>query len=152
MHLQISGSPADTASNIRATVVALAAAGVNIEGIGPDFTPPHVRVAVKHGEPYLPDDASDPFNKALDAMEAAGLAPTIKPAISVTMPNKPGAMKAVLNRLMREGYAAESILVLAGGNDRGTEIQFGVAHTTLSGWDEESDRIEKCILDDLRRI
>ena len=152
MHLQIAGSPGDTASNIRTVVIALAGAGVNIEGIGPDFNPPHVRVAVKHSEPYDPDDVSDPFNIALDAMEKAGLAPAIKPAVAVTLPNKPGALKAVLNRLMREGYAAESILVLAGGKEDATQVQFGVAPTMIAGWDQESARVEDVILRDLDRL
>ncbi|HEY3335481.1 MAG TPA: hypothetical protein VGK16_09645 [Candidatus Limnocylindrales bacterium] len=152
MHLQIAGSPDDTATNIRAVVSALAGARVNIEGIGPEFNPPHVRVAVRHAEPYDPDDATDPFNIALDAMVKAGLAPAIKPAVAVTLPNKPGALEAVLNRLMREGYAAESILVLAGGTAGATQVQFGVASTMIAGWDQESDRVGEAIVRDLDRL
>jgi hypothetical protein len=152
MHQQIKGSPGDTATNMRTVVTALAAAKVNIEGIAPDFKPPHVRVAVQHGEPYDPDDASDPFNIALDALERAGLAPTIERAVTLPLPNKVGALKAVLNRLMREGYAVESIVVLAGGTDQATEVQFGVAPTIMAGWDEESDRVTKVILGDLDRL
>jgi hypothetical protein len=153
MHLQLAGSPGDTASNVRAIVTALAAASVNLEGIGPDFNPPHVRVAVIHGEPYDPDDLTDPFNVALNALEEAGLAPSIKPAVSVVLPNKkPGAIKAVLNRLMREGYAAESILVLAGGNEETTEVQFGVGPASIQGWDAESDRLGEVIKGDIANL
>lgn len=152
MHLQIAGSPGDTASNIRAVVTALAGAGVNIEGIGPDFNPPHVRVAVEHHEPYNPDDGEDPFNRALSAMEAAGFAPEIKPAITVTLPNQPGALRAVLNRLTRERYAAESILVLAVGNELVTRVQLGVAPTVLTGWDDESVRLMTVIQNELNGL
>jgi len=143
MHLQISGSPGDTASNIRAIVIALTQAGVNIEGISPDSNPPHVRVAVQHGEPYDPNDPNDPFNVALNAMEAAGLAPVIKPAVTVALPNTQGALKKALIRLMKEGYATESILVLSD-----TRVQFGVAPATLTGWATESDRLSAAILAD----
>jgi hypothetical protein len=148
MHLQISGSPNDTASNIRTIVNALAGDGVNIEGIGPAFDPPHVRVAVQHRDPYDPNDEDDPLNRALNAMDKAGLAPTIRPAVTIPMPNKPGALRAVLNRLMREGYEVESILVLAGSD----KVQFGVAPTVFAGWDEEWARVEEAILGDLGRI
>jgi hypothetical protein len=146
MHLQISGSPGDTASNMRTVTAVLAAAHVNILGIGPDFTPPHVRVAVNQIDPYNPNDRSD-FNVALDAMHRANLAPSIKAAVTVTLPNKPGALQVVLNRLSGEGYAAESVLVLAGGSD----VQVGVA-APIPGWDVESGRVKKLIEDDLRNL
>ena len=146
MHLQISGSPGDTAANIRTVTAVLAAAHVNILGIGPDFTPPHVRVAVKQVDPYDPNDGSD-FNVALDAMRRAGLGPSIKAAVTVTLPNKPGALQVVLNRLSGEGYAEESVLVLAGG----TDVQVGVA-APIPGWDVESRRVGKLIGDDLSKL
>jgi len=143
MHLQISGSPGDTASNISAIVNALTKAVVNIEGIAPDSSPPHVRVAVMHNDPYNPNDPDDSFNKALDAMMDAGLAPVIKPAVTVALPNTQGALKKALIRLMKEGYATESILVLSD-----TRVQFGVAPATLTGWATESDRLSAAILAD----
>ncbi len=51
VHQQIRTSPGRTGENIRRVLDVLAAAGVNIEGIGPDFESPHVRTAV-------PDDRS----------------------------------------------------------------------------------------------
>jgi hypothetical protein len=152
MHLQISGSPDDTASNVSAIVVALAGAGVNILGIGPDFNPPHVRVAVEQEDPYDPNDAKDPFNQALKAMFEAGLAPSIKPAVTVTMPNKAGALKAVLSRITRAGYTTESILVLASCSDAGTEVQFGVGQAILDGWDVMSDKLAELIDGDLASL
>ena len=72
MHQQIKASPDDTAENVRTIVDALAAAGINIEAIAPDFDPPHVRVLVKHKQPkWDPDDQDDPFNRALVALTAA---------------------------------------------------------------------------------
>ena len=46
MHQQIRTSPGSTADNIRRALEILE--GVNVEGIGPDFEPPHVRIAVRH--------------------------------------------------------------------------------------------------------
>ena len=70
MHLQVKASPDDTADNIRRVVKALALDGINIEAIAPDFDPPHVRVLVRHDEPYDPGNAEDPLNRALAAMLA----------------------------------------------------------------------------------
>jgi hypothetical protein len=146
MHQQIKGSPGDTASNIRAVVNALGNAGVNIEAIAPDFDPPHVRVLVDHAEPYDPSDDSDPFNKALVAMQAEGFAPEIKPSVLVNLPNKPRALQAALDRITREGYVVESILVLPGGPSQGVaRVSFGVARTTIDGWDQTADALSERI-------
>jgi hypothetical protein len=151
MHLQISGSPGDTASNVSAIVVALTGASVNILGIGPDFNPPHVRVAVEQNDPYDPDNGDDPFNIALKAMFPAGLAPSIKPAVTVTMPDKAGALKAALSRLTREGYTAESILVLT-CSEVGTQVQFGVGQAILADWEVTSAKLAEVIAADLANL
>jgi hypothetical protein len=150
MHLQIKGSPGDTASNVRHVVNALARKGINIAAIAPDFDPPHVRVLVEHAEPYDPTNPDDPFNQALTAMEEDGLTPEVKAGLHVSMPNKPRALKIALDRLTREGYEVESILVLPGEPSPGVAtVAFGVARTNLAGWDAESEELEGRIEADL---
>ncbi|HEY4190964.1 MAG TPA: hypothetical protein VGM28_11100, partial [Candidatus Limnocylindrales bacterium] len=127
MHLQIKGSPHDTAGNIRHVVNALAKEGINIISIGPDFEAPHVRILVEHDEDYDPNNGDDTFNKALAALEADGLTPEVRPGVVVPMPDEPGALKIVLERLTREGYTVESILVLPGEDDPGVaRVGFGI--------------------------
>ncbi len=142
MHQQIKASPDDTAENIRRVVNALAGRGINIEAIAPDFDPPHVRVLVQHADPYDPSNEDDPFNQALAAMRHEGLAPEIKAALPVTMPNKPRALKAALDRLSREGHIVESILVLPSGAGGTAQVSFGVARTTIAGWEQEADKLQ----------
>ena len=153
MHLQVKASPDDTAGNVRRVVNALARRGINIEAIAPDFDPPHVRVLVRHGEPYDPANADDPLNQALTAMEEEGLTPEIKSALLVPMPNKPRVLKAALDRLTREGYEVESVLVLPGESSAGlARVSFGVARTTIAGWDEEADELKGRIEAELRGL
>ena len=137
MHQQIRASPDDTAGNIRLVVNALAKHSINIEAIAPDFDPPHVRVLVEHLEPYDAGNREDPFNRALAALEQEGLTPEIRAAVMLKMPNKPRALKAALDRLTREGYAVECILVLPGEPAPGSaRVSLGVARTDIAGWDD----------------
>jgi len=146
MHQQIKGSPDDTASNVRRVVNALAKHGINIEAIAPDFDAPHVRVLVEHFEPYDSTNMDDTFNQALAAMEEEGLAPEIKSAVTISMPNKTRGLKAALDRLTREGYVVESILVLPGNGQNGVaRVSFGVARTAIVGWDQEAGNLEALI-------
>ena len=79
-------------------VRALADAGINIEGIAPDFDPPHVRVAVKHNHPYVaPDDRTDTFNQALDGPGGRGLRPAGQAVRAAAVPNTPTALQTVLD-------------------------------------------------------
>jgi hypothetical protein len=79
-------------------------------------------------------------------MEEDGLTPEIKSGLVVSMPNKPRALKTVLDRLTREGFVVESILVLPGESSAGVAmVSFGVARTTIAGWDEESDELQSRI-------
>ena len=136
MHQQIRGSPGDTASNVRAVVNALARRGVNIEAIAPDFEAPHVRVLVDHVDL---DDPEDPFNQALDAMTDAGLNPEVRSAVLVTMPNKPRALKAAMDKLTRDGYVVEAVLVLPGEPEPGkARVSFGVRQAGIAGWDDDA--------------
>jgi hypothetical protein len=146
VHLQIKASPEDTAGNIRRVVNALARRGINIEAIAPDFEPPHVRVLVDHADPYDPSNVDDPFNQALSAMEDEGLTPESKSALLLSIPNKPRALKAALDRLTREGYVVESILVLPAGGAAGmARVSFGVARTTIADWGSEMDALRSRI-------
>ena len=150
MHLQVKASPDDTAGNVRRVVNAFARHGINIEAIAPDFDPPHVRVLVQHGDPYDPTNADDPLNRTLTAMEEEGLTPELRSALLVSMPNKPRALKTALDRLTREGFVVESILVLPGEPSAGVaRVSFGVARTTIDGWDEEADELQGQIEEEL---
>jgi hypothetical protein len=146
MHLQVKASPDDTADNIRRVVKALALHGINIEAIAPDFDPPHVRVLVRHGEPYDPTNADDPLNRALTAMEAEGLTPELKSGLLVSMPNKPRVLKTALDRCTSENYVVESILVLPGESPSGAaRVSFGVARAAIDGWEQEADALQRLI-------
>jgi hypothetical protein len=150
MHLQVKMSPDDTAENIRRVVNALARHSINIEAIAPDFDPPHVRVLVRHAEPYDPGNAEDPLNRALTALEEEGLTPEIKSGVLVSMPNKPRALKTALDRLTREGYVVESILVLPGESSTGVaRVSFGVSRTMIAGWDQGADELQGRIEEEL---
>ena len=153
MHLQIKASPGDTASNIRHVVNALARHGINVESIAPDFDPPHVRVLVEHHDPYDPNDEADTFNQALAAMEEEGLTPEVKAGLHVSMPNKPRALKTALDRLTREGYEVESLLVMPGEPSAGlATVAFGVARANLAGWDQEAAALQGRIEADLEGL
>jgi hypothetical protein len=150
MHLQLKGSPDDTASNVRRIVNALAKKGINIEAIAPDFDPPHVRLLVEHNDPYDPNNEDDAFNRAIAAMEEDGLAPEVKSGLMLNVPNKPAALMTVLQGLTREGYTVESILVyVAECTPESVAISFGVARTTIEGWDTESDELASRIQEKL---
>lgn len=142
MHQQIKGSPDDVGTNIRSVLNALGKHNIDIRGIAPDFDAPHVRVVVEHKDPYDPADPTDVFNQAIAAMEEEGMAPEVKPAVLLKIPDKAGALRAALSRLAREGYAVESILVLPGLTDDGrARVSIGVASTMISGWDQASDEL-----------
>ncbi|HSW40882.1 MAG TPA: hypothetical protein VLM76_00020 [Patescibacteria group bacterium] len=136
MHQQIRTSPGATEENIRRVLDILAAAGVNVEGIGPDYESPHVRTAVPH----------EHLDAALKALRDAGLEPEMRAAIPFALPNAPGQLAAALERLARRGYAGESVLVLASRDGDRTIVSIGVRRATpfraeaavaeLGGWEE----------------
>ena len=141
MHQQIKASPDDTAANMRRVIGVLRSAHINIESIAPDFDPPHVRVLVRHNEPYDPNDATDPFNRALQALRDDGLDPTVVPSVElVAMPNVPGALQAAIDSLDGEGRTLDSILVLPSDNSGEALVSFGV-RGDVDGWEDEADRI-----------
>ena len=106
MHQQIRTSPDSTAENIRRVVDVLAASGVNVDGIGPDFEAPHVRTVVSHED----------LDTALGALRRAGLEPELRPAVTFSLSDAPGQLAASLEKLAGHGYGIESVLVLAGGD------------------------------------
>jgi len=144
MHQQIKASPDTVAENIRAVVDALAAAGINVEAIAPDFDPPHVRVLVHHNK----------FDAAFDALVAADLEPTRVRAIEpVRMPNKPAALKTAMDALEEQGHVLESILVLPGAQGNSALVSFGVVgDADDNGWPDESDALRQFIEDELQNL
>ena len=128
MHQQIRTSPDTTVENIRAVLDVLAAARVNVEGIGPDFEPPHVRVAVPHRD----------WERAWKALDGAELKPETRAAITFAIPNVPGQVAPLVERLVREGYTMESLLVLASRADERTLVSIGVREPVGPGW---ADRV-----------
>ena len=146
MHQQIRGSPDSTAGNVARIVNVLAAEGINILAIAPDFEAPHVRVIV--GDSVEEDHEA--FDAALAALEAAGLAPQVRPAVFLTVPNKPKALKVAIDRLTRQGYAVESILVLPGLPETGKAwVSIGVAQTIRLDWEDDSTALTNLINDEL---
>jgi hypothetical protein len=146
MHQQIKASPEDTAENVRTIVDALAAAEINIESIAPDFDPPHVRVLVKHKPNFRPDDDTDPFNRALEALRGAGLEPEIRRSVEpVRMPNNPGALKTAMDTLESEEHVIESVLVLPGAQGNNAQVSFGVQGEVDDEWESEAERLQGLI-------
>lgn len=128
MHQQIRTSPGHTGENIRRVVDVLGDAGVNIEGVGPDFEPPHVRVLVDH----------ESFEKAWDALKRAGLQPEARACLTRAVPNTPGALRGMLEDLAHAGYAAESLLVLASHVDDQVLVSIGIRETIPDAWDAKA--------------
>ena|SRR5690349_20220338 len=128
MHQQIKASPDNTAENVQRIVNALAARGINIEAIAPDFDPPHVRVLVDH----------DGFDDAMAALGDEGLTPEIRSAVLVPVPNKPGALKGAIAGLAKRGLTVESILVLPGMDQQDmARVSFGIARRGIPGWNDQ---------------
>ena len=141
MHQQIKASPDDTRENIRRIVRALSTAGINIEGIAPDFDPPHVRVAVKHNHPYDPNDPTDTFNKALAALEAAGFEPEIKASVLLSVANTPSALQTVFDELEGRNHRLESLMVVADEGGTMTQVSIGLSRDSMDDWAEEEETL-----------
>ena len=128
MHLQIRTSPDTTVENIRTVLDALARAEVNVEGVGPDFEAPHVRVVVRHAD----------WDRAWDALKSADLDPARRAAVTFAIPNQAGQIAPLIERLVGEGYTLESLLVLASRADDRTLVSIGVREDVPRGWSEET--------------
>jgi hypothetical protein len=143
MHQQVRTSPGSTDENMRLVIEALAAAGINIEGIGPDYEAPHVRVYVDH-----PQGDDRPLEEVVAVLRNAGFAPERRKAVTVPMPNSPGALRTAVRKLIRRGYIMESTLVLASHTDDLVRVSFGVSEGIEAGWEETSQDIADHIFDD----
>ncbi len=133
MHAQIKASPDDTAENVQRILNALAAAEINIQAIAPDFDPPHVRVLVSHQD----------MDAALAALADEGLAPEVKSALGLRIPDSPGALKKAIDGIARRGLMVESVLVLPASDVPDTAlVSIGVAKTVIHGWDDEFETIQ----------
>lgn len=142
MHQQIKASPEETAQNMRKVIDALAAEGINIEAIAPDFDPPHVRVLVKHKPTYDPNDETDPFNRALAAIGAIpGFEPTVVPSADlIRVRNEPGALKAAIDEIEHGANpkVVDSVLVLPAAQGNYAVISIGVQGEVDAGWADEA--------------
>jgi hypothetical protein len=147
MHQQIKSSPETTRENVWAVVNALAAAGINIEAIAPDFDPPHVRVLVKHNHPYDPNDPDDAFNRALAALVDAHMEPTVERSIElIQIPNEPAALQRAMEAIDGEDVTIASILVLPGAQDDKAVISFGVeGDTPDEAWAARSEELRAIV-------
>ena len=141
MHLQIRTSPGSTDENMRRVIEVLADAGINIDGIGPDFESPHVRVHIDHDEG---DDG--PFAAAFAALRDAGLGPEAREAVTVSMSNTPGAVRAATRKLLRKGFALESILVLATHDGDSVRVSFGVGRKVEPDWESTARALAEEIM------
>ena len=141
MHQQIKASPDPTKENIRRIVRALADARINIEGIAPDFDPPHVRVAVKHNHPYVAGDMSDTFNQALEALRNAGFDPKVRPSVLLSVPNTPTALQTVFDELDGRSIDLESLVVVAGEGGSMAQLSIGLARDSMDDWDVEEETL-----------
>lgn len=136
MHAQIKASPDTVAENVQRILNALAAAEINVEAIGPDFDPPHVRVLVTH----------ENMDNAMSALSDAGLSPEIKSALLLTIPDEHSALKKAVDSIARRGLTVESILTLGKSDQQDTvKVSIGVAKTVIHGWDAEFEAIQAAI-------
>jgi hypothetical protein len=125
VHQQIRTSPGHTGENIRRVLDVLAGARVNVEGVGPDFESPHVRMAVPH----------DRCEAAWEALKTAGLEPELRPAITFALSNEPGQLAPVVEGLVKRGYVVESVLVLASRDEGRTLVSIGVRRAIPDAWE-----------------
>jgi hypothetical protein len=116
MHMQIRTSPYAVGQNIRRAAAALAARGVNVEGIGPDYESPHARIVVPH----------EAVEAAVKVLREAGFDPVLRHACTFALPHRPGELAAVLERVAEADFDVESVLVLASRLRGMTLVSIGV--------------------------
>jgi hypothetical protein len=135
MHQQLRTSPSDTGDNMRRVLDALA--GINIEGIGPEFDSTHVRTAVEHPA----------WEAAWAALKSAGLEPVACKAVLVTLPNSEGKLRQAVENLARRGYVVESVLVLASPGQSGlVRVSIGVRDGIKENWEQVSESLAEEIM------
>lgn len=116
MHLQIRTSPGTIGSNVSRSVAALARRGVNVEGVGPDYESPHVRIVVPH---VAIDDA-------VNALKEEGFAPDKSHACTFALEHRPGQLAGILENVTAAGFEVQSVLVLASRLGGRTLVSIGV--------------------------
>jgi hypothetical protein len=128
MHMQIRTSPYAVGQNVRRAAAALAAGGVNVEGIGPDYESPHARIVVPH----------EAFEAARKILREAGFDPEPRHACTFALPHRPGQLAAVLERVAEADFDVESVLVLASRLRGMTLVSIGVDREPTA---EERERL-----------
>jgi hypothetical protein len=140
MHEQIRTSTGSTGDNLRRVVELLAGANINVEGIGPDFVSPHIRVAVDH----------DDIDAALAALTPTFPDASRREAITIPMPNKRGNVDAAIRSLEQRGFCIESLLVLAThAPDGKVRVSFGVTRCREDDWQATSEHLAGLIEEEL---
>jgi hypothetical protein len=127
MHQQIRTSPRDVGRNVDDGLAILAARGINVEGVGPDFESPHARFVVPH--PATDD--------ALAALRENSPDAELRHACTVALANRPGELSAVLRRIGRAGFVVESVLVLASRHNGRTLVSVGLNKEPSRGLRDE---------------
>jgi hypothetical protein len=119
MHQQIRTSPGTVGSNLSRAVAALGRRGVNVEGVGPDYVSPHVRIVVPHA-------ATDDAIHALKSVD--GFAPELRPACTFALAHAPGQLSRILEAVAAADFDVESVLVLASRRQGRTLVSIGLDH------------------------
>lgn len=126
MHQQIRTSPNGVGRNIDDGLAILATRGVSVEGVGPDYEAPHARFVVPHAA----------IDDALAALREISPDAELRPACTVALANRAGALSAALRRIRGAGFAVESVLVLASRHRGLTLVSVGLDR-------EPSDRVQE---------
>lgn len=104
MHQQIRTSPDDSEpfrDKLQRRLDKLAAKGVNIEGVAPEPNSTHILFVVSHEQ----------TDAALDALRE--WSPETVPAFTTAIGHRPGGLKGLVRDLDRDGFAPNSVVVLA---------------------------------------
>jgi hypothetical protein len=128
-HIQVKTSPDSTPDNLRRVANVLADAGINIDGVAPDFQAPHIRTVVDE----------ERVNEAIDALTLAGMPATACKALYIKLENVQGQLRGVLNDLAKRGYVVESILILAARDDGDPRVRvsIGIGGGIPATWEDD---------------
>jgi hypothetical protein len=115
MHQQIRTSPHGVDVNIRRALEKLAADGINVEGVGPDYVAPHARIVVPH----------EAVDAAVRALKELDFDPELWPACTFAVPNRAGQIAPILDRVAAR-FEIQSVLVLASRHRGMTMVSVGL--------------------------
>ncbi len=133
MHQQIRTSPYGVGQNIARAVAALAAGGVNVEGVGPDYESPHARIVVPH----------EAVDAALELLGKEGFEPELWPACTFALAHRPAQLATVLDRLAAAGFDVQCVLVLASRLRGMTLVSIGLDREPTAGERERLGCVEE---------